>query len=278
MEIRTIPLDRVQDAKRLRPVDADWVALLADRIAADGLLQPIAVRAEQADGTFPLIAGGHRVAAAQLLGWDKVDAIVTEATGLQAELMEVDENLMRRELSALDRAVFLSRRKAIYEALNPTTKRGGSRASEQSDKLVSLPPAFRSETAERLGLDERSVSRLIRRAELVRDNPDLHLALSRSPVADSGAELDRLLDHPADTRGRLIAALIREEKPARSVAGAIAEVVGPPATTKAAEINAQFERLMTAWRKAGHAKARRMFLDELVEQGVVVLPAKADAA
>jgi hypothetical protein len=113
---------------------------------------------------------------------------------------------------------------------------------------------------------------------LVRDNPDLHLALSRSPVADSGAELDRLLDHPADTRAKLIEALTRAEKPARSVASAISEITGPPANTKGAEINAQFNRLMEAWRKASHAKARRMFLDELVEQGVVVLPSRADAA
>ena len=272
--VLSLPLDRVVVAERLRPVNADYVELIAASMGERGQDTPIKVGPPDAEGRHRLIAGGHRVAAAQALGWAKIDAIVTEATGLQAELIEVDENLMRRELNALDRAVFLAKRQAIYEALHPQAKKGGDRRSDQSRKVATLIPSFRAETAARLGLDETSINRIIRRAQLVRDNPGLHLALSRHPVADSGAELDRLLDQPADTRAKLIAALIRADKPARSVAAATAEVVGPAPTTKAAEIQQQFQRLAEAWRKAGRS-ARAQFLDHLQMEGEIEMPAKA---
>lgn len=277
--VLSLSLDLVVVTERLRPVNADYVELIAASMGERGQDTPVKVGPPDAAGRHRLIAGGHRVAAAQLLGWTQIDAIVTEATGLEAELAEVDENLMRRELSALDRAVFLAKRKAIYEQLHPGAAHG--RAPKGKDRKLatfSAIPSFRAETAARLGLDETSINRIVRRAELVRDNPGLHMALSRSPVADSGAELDRLLEQPADTRAKLVEALTRAEKPARSVAAAISEITGPPPNTKGAEITAQFNRLMEAWRKASHAKARRMFLDELVEQAVVVLPSRADAA
>lgn len=277
MPIHSLPLDRIIVADRLRPVNDDYVELIAASLAERGQDTPIKVGPADAEGRHRLIAGGHRVAAAEMLGWAAIDAIIAEATGLEADLMEVDENLMRRELSPLDRAVFLARRKTIYEALHPTTKRGGSRPSGQTDKLVGLPPAFRTETAQRLGLDARSIERSVRRAALVADNPALHAALARSPVANSGSELDRLLEHPAAERARLIAALIREDRPARSVAAAIAETAGPAPTTKAAEQQTQFQRLMEAWRKADR-RARDMFLAELVAEGHCILPAQSDAA
>ena len=51
--------------------------------------------------------------------------------GLVAEMAELDENLMRRELTVLQRAEMLARRKQLYEALHPEAKRGvaGGRAS-----------------------------------------------------------------------------------------------------------------------------------------------------
>jgi hypothetical protein len=191
--VLSLPLDLVVVADRLRPVNADYVELIAASMGERGQDTPIKVGPPDAEGRHRLIAGGHRVAAAQALGWDKIDAIVTEATGLQAELIEVDENLMRRELNALDRAVFLAKRQAIYEALHPQAAHGKApKGKDRKLATFSPVPSFRAETAARIGLDETSINRIIRRAQLVRDNPGLHLALSRHPVADSGAELDRL--------------------------------------------------------------------------------------
>ncbi|MBX9594206.1 MAG: ParB N-terminal domain-containing protein, partial [Roseomonas sp.] len=162
-QILSLPLDLVVVGARLRPVDEDYVALLADSMVEHGQQTPITVGPAGPDGRHKLIAGGHRMAAAVVAGLKAIDAIVSDATGLDAELLEIDENLMRRELSALDRAVFLARRKDVYEALNPDTKHGGKR---DKGKSTSLSTRFSAATAAKLGVDERTIQRAVARAKI----------------------------------------------------------------------------------------------------------------
>jgi hypothetical protein len=74
--VLSLPLDRVVVAERLRPVNADYVELIAASMGERGQDTPIKVGPPDAEGRHRLIAGGHRVAAAQMLGWAKIDAIV----------------------------------------------------------------------------------------------------------------------------------------------------------------------------------------------------------
>lgn len=62
-----------------------------------GQLQPIVV--ERRGDRFILRAGGRRVAAATLLGWTEIDAVVREEMSLlQAQLLELEENIRRKDL------------------------------------------------------------------------------------------------------------------------------------------------------------------------------------
>ncbi|MFT8664020.1 MAG: hypothetical protein ABF772_03195 [Acetobacter orientalis] len=45
--------------------------------------------------------------------------VVKNVNDDEVELLEIDENLCRRELSALDRATFLTRRQDVYQKLHP---------------------------------------------------------------------------------------------------------------------------------------------------------------
>ena len=99
---------------------------LADSIAEVGLLNPITV-----DCGHTLIAGLHRLEAAKLLGWTEIECTVRGLEGLQAELAEIDENVVRADLSPVDFGDLLMRRKEIYEMLHPETKNGGDRKSEK---------------------------------------------------------------------------------------------------------------------------------------------------
>jgi len=92
-----IEIDRVivRDRKR----QAGNLDSLKDSIREIGLMQPITVTAD-----LVLIAGFHRLTACKELGWDTIPTIIVELDGLQAELAEIDENLIRNELNQFERA------------------------------------------------------------------------------------------------------------------------------------------------------------------------------
>ena len=109
-----------------RPLITEAVDRLAASIKEVGLIQPITVRprAVMAGGLseagFQIIAGHHRVAACRALGWTEIDAIIIDsAESLTDELIEIDENLCRSELTASQRSSYTKRRKVIWEALHP---------------------------------------------------------------------------------------------------------------------------------------------------------------
>ena len=279
-QVYSLPLDLIDVVDRLRPVDPDYVGLIAASMAERGQDTPVTVCSAGADGRHRLIAGGHRMAAARSLGWRFIDALMSEADELQAALQEIDENLIRRELSALDRAVFLSRRKEIYEALNPQTKRGGDRRSTKATSLSLWSDAFAKATAEKLGVDKRTVERAVRRAALP---AEIRAAIASHPVADSGAELDKLIAQPLDQQRRIVELLVGGNERAPNVTAALQRLAGPVSTSRAAETQKQLSALLGAWRKAGKA-ARGQFLDylasesEIPERAVKPAPAKGGRA
>ena len=75
---------------------------LASSIEANGLLQPIVVRAAAAN--YELIAGERRLRAVGILGWDEVPSIVREASDKTLLVLALVENLQREALNPLEEA------------------------------------------------------------------------------------------------------------------------------------------------------------------------------
>jgi ParB family chromosome partitioning protein len=256
-----IAIERIAVGERLRAVDPDWVVLLAASLSERGQDTPVIVGPADSEGRHALIAGAHRLEAARRLGWTEIAAVVRDLGPIEARLAEIDENLMRRELSELDRAVFLAERAALWEALHPETGRGGDRRSlrYQTDKFVRLiGSSFAEETARKTGLTPRHIRRALARARL---EPELRAALAPTRWADHGATLDALLREPPERRRALVEALTRADAPAASLAAARAELGLAPAPRSADE--AALARLEDAWRRAGRAIQRR-FLDRIL--------------
>jgi hypothetical protein len=84
-----------------------------------------------------------------------------DVRGVEMELWEIDENLIRNELSPMERAQNLARRKAILEARGDVQEHGGDRRS--SPQLEDLK-SFADKTAEDLGVSHKSIERDVRRA------------------------------------------------------------------------------------------------------------------
>jgi len=136
---------------------------LAQRISTVGLLNPITI-----DRNYTLIAGQHRLEAVKLLGREEIECTVSSLEGLEAELAEIDENVVRSDLAALDYSDLLLRRKEVYETLHPETKHGGDRKSEKIKRTkcpLDSPKSFVDDTAEKLGVDPRTVRRQIQTAK-----------------------------------------------------------------------------------------------------------------
>ena len=68
------------------------------------------------------LAGLHRLEACRALGWATIPVTVVATDTLRNELAELDENLVRRQLTALQEADALAWRKELYEALHPETR------------------------------------------------------------------------------------------------------------------------------------------------------------
>lgn len=82
--------------------DAELDALAAS-LRSHGLIQPVAVRRVQ--GRYQLIAGERRLRAAAKAGWTEVPAKVVDADDRLAAELAIVENLQRKDLNPLEKAV-----------------------------------------------------------------------------------------------------------------------------------------------------------------------------
>lgn len=101
-------IDDIVVSDRHRPVDADAVKVLAASIRSLGLRTPITIRSPS-DSECYLVAGRHRLEAARLLGWEKIECFVLDCSEDEAEMWEISENLHRAELTVMQRAEQVAR-------------------------------------------------------------------------------------------------------------------------------------------------------------------------
>jgi len=236
MRHQRVDLLKLVASEQPRPLITEAVDKLACSIRDVGLIQPITVRqcsimsGGLAGQGFQVVAGHHRVAACRALGWTEIDAIVIEAgEHLQAELIEIDENLCRSELTNSQRAKAVKRRKEIWEALHPVRQRFDSvfdalgtvegpmtdaEAREETEVGEVFPPqftgqlggarpqtkSFAASTAAVTGESKRSINQHLARAEALGDDLDKVTGTS----LDKGVELDALKAMTPEQRAPLI--------------------------------------------------------------------------
>jgi hypothetical protein len=108
-----------------------------------------------------LIAGAHRLAAGKRLQWSEIRAEISDdrSADLMA-LMEIDENLMRADLSAAERAAHQAARKAAYEREFPETKVGGAGRRRPKAPHGEEPiPSYARHAAKAQGTSRQTVER-----------------------------------------------------------------------------------------------------------------------
>jgi hypothetical protein len=204
-DIKKIAISSIHvPAGRKRKLQPEKVREFAESMRTREQLQPIIVRPGEGSG-YELVAGWHRYEGAKKNRQAWILATVRDLTDDEAELIEIDENLIRVDLTPAERADHMARRKELYERLHPDVKQGGAPGKagggkkkgegRQNGKL-----RFTKDTANKTGRSERSVQREVERGKNV-----VVLGEISGTCLDNGGELDALAKLPPDEQRALAA-------------------------------------------------------------------------
>jgi ParB family chromosome partitioning protein len=123
----------------------DSLAELAESIRASGIVQPIMLRrAPAAEGRFQLVVGERRWRAARLAGLETVPAVLRELTDQDALALALTENLLRKDLNALEVAhAYRELQEKFQLSHEQIAERLGVNRSSVTNtlRLLRLPPA-----------------------------------------------------------------------------------------------------------------------------------------
>lgn len=224
IELITIP-------DRHRPVDMEAVKVLAASMEKIGLRTPITIRSPNESECY-LVAGRHRLEAAKLLGWEKIDCFIVDCTEDDAEMWEISENLHRAELSVIQRAEQIGRWVELSNKVAQVAPLPKGRGYEGGERKA----------ARDLNLDRDEVRRAVKIATL-------------TPEAKQAA-VSRGLD---DNQSALLAAaIVSPERQVEAIHNfadsklrAAIERANPPEFKEWSEMEAkQYRALVTAWNNA----------------------------
>ncbi|PZO81642.1 MAG: hypothetical protein DI629_03640 [Mesorhizobium amorphae] len=238
----------------------DFIATLAADILPRGLIQPIEVVALDAE-RFRLVDGRARLEAVCRLGWGTVPALVWTAPDYLDEAAErlrgVRANLLRQNLTALDRAFAVMTWREVYLTTQNVIGRGrpkkqsqletdfrGSRSAEDQAGISEAFSLSLTDAARRfLGIERASLFRMLAVTAI---GQTLRERISLHPIADNQSELLQLAREGAERWGPLVDLLTDEKEPAETVSAAIARLDRRPAVAEPErwqKLSATFARL-----------------------------------
>ncbi|MGR7993869.1 ParB/RepB/Spo0J family partition protein [Xanthobacter sp. ZOL 2024] len=206
-EVIDLPIAEIYPHVESRPVDQKKVEAIAASVESIGLLNPIIVRRAmkmrmgREIEAWEILAGNHRYeACSTVLQWDTIPCVVRNDDDLRAELVMIDENLCRAELSPAQKSYQVARRKEIYEALHPEARHGVAGAIGRWNADDNLSSAFSDATAQATGLNKRTIQRDAARGEALGET----LKDIAGTSLDKGVELDALVRLDPDKRADAI--------------------------------------------------------------------------
>ena len=193
--VMQVPLDQIDENpyQTRQHFDSQAMQELAESIRANGVVQPVVVRATPA-GRFVLILGERRCRASKLAGKPTIPAIVRSVSDQQAAEMTVVENLQRQDLNCLEQANAFAR---LSREFGLTQEQIGQRTGMAREsvsnymRLLKLPPMVQHYLGEgKLGFSEARVL-------LQLTDPELILRIADEAVRKqmSVLQLKDLVDH-----------------------------------------------------------------------------------
>jgi hypothetical protein len=245
-EVHNIAVATIKVGRRMRPLGD--ISSLVESIREVGLLNPILITRNRR-----LISGLHRLEAFKALGWKHIPAIILSVSPTEAALREIDENLARNDLTLLERAEHLHRRKELYEILHPERRHGGNRGNQHTGgkSCQDTNLKFCQTAAVLTGKSATTVHRLVRIAKLL--TPETKELLRGTEWANNQQALMKLCKLPPDMQERVARKAANGES--RDIYDAIAKVHRDKLTAKRCALpmdGKEYRLLHGDFRKVGH--------------------------
>ncbi len=257
-------ISSIHIGERLRPIDMDYAEAIAASMSEHGQISPIMIRKTPAKkGTpYTLVAGGYRTTAATLLGWTEIDAIVVKADAVEAQLLEISENLYRNELNPLDRAIFVMKYRELWEEKHGKINPKGGRPSEKHRNDYGVIFAGGRELSERVkerfGFGQSTYEKVTSIGKNL--DPVLRQAVRGTTAENDQSQLLTLAKLPREDQIAVAAALKHtpDVKKVLAFTKPPALVTTPPATSQSTILT----KLIAAWNEASE-ETRDGFLEHI---------------
>jgi ParB family chromosome partitioning protein len=218
-----------------------------------GLIAPLVISADNV-----LLAGARRYQALRNLGITEAPVTIVDHGPLETELVSIDENLVRKDLSQMEIESHLRRAKEIYQELNPgeETETITIEATEDAPKKVILPAEkFLNMVAEKTGLSPKQIHEAVNRDEMAspvvkeaRKNGKLSLSQTNEIIKLTKDEQFEAIEHLKELPVREIKKFVKIAK-VQGVDKAIHATPNDPTTREFEEINSGIKKLLKKFKQ-----------------------------
>ena len=138
--LKTLAVDLLQRGQYQprKNFNKDALQELADSISAQGVVQPIVVRAIPRSKKFEIIAGERRWRAAQLAGLEDVPVVIKDVPDKTVMCIALIENIQREDLNPLEEAEALARLIEEFDMTHDTIAEAVGRSRSAVTNLLRL--------------------------------------------------------------------------------------------------------------------------------------------
>lgn len=232
------------------------VSELEKSIQTLGLIAPLVISKNNV-----ILAGARRFQALSNLGFTEAPVLVVDRGELENELVSIDENLVRKDLSKIEIEAHLRRAREIYQELHPvieTDSEDASLKSRESDEEAEedkpekeILPAqeFLEMVSQKTGLSPRQIHQAIERDEKAsvsvkeaRKKGKLSLSQTNEIVKLPKEAQDQALEHILDLPVKEIKKFVKEAK-TEGVTNAILKSPKDPMKREFFEIETQLKKV-----------------------------------
>lgn len=228
------------------------VTELEKSIQTLGLIAPLVISADNV-----ILAGARRYQALLNLGYTEAPVMVVDRNALERELVSIDENLVRKDLTKIEIESHLRRAKEIYQELNPVEEVEAAPVETSSEeetkdvKKVVLPAEkFLNMVSEKTGLSPKQIHEAINRDEMAapevkaaRKNGELSLSQTNEIVKLKKEEQQEAIEHLKEMPVRDIKKFVKIAK-VQGVDKAIAATPNVPFQKEFQEIDSNLKKVI----------------------------------